>query len=94
MSRQVQIDFDLFLDLVDYFGGEHQGEKWLAEDISKKLDDKLDKLIARELFSKYKRSPSGEEREAYRRAYLDHVGMLRSFRSETEYHEPEPPGDD
>ena len=93
MSRQVQIDLDLFLDLLDYFqlGSEFQGEEFLAEEIRKKLDSKLDKLIARELFTKYKRSPTGEEREQARKAYLDHRGIMKDWRTDEEYHAPEPP---
>ncbi|MCH5201411.1 MAG: complexin-2 [Oscillospiraceae bacterium] len=95
MSKQVQIDFELFLDLLDYFeqGGEYQGAEFLAADIRKQLDSKLDKLIARELFTKYKRSPTGAEREAARQAYLNHRGVLRSYRTDEEYHAPEPPED-
>ena len=67
--------------------------EWLAEDIRKALETKLDKIIARELFTKYKRSPSGEEREAARKAYLDHKGILKDWRTDEEYHAPEPPDD-
>lgn len=91
--RQVQIEWELFCDLLDYFelGGEYQGEEFLAEEIRKKLDSKLDKLIARELFTKYKRSPTGAEREQARKAYLDHRGVLKDWRTDEEYHPPEPP---
>lgn len=93
MSRQVQIDLDLFLDLLDYFEGEYQGAEFLADSIRKQLDSKLDKLIARELFTKYKRSPTGAEREQARKAYLDHRGVLKDWRTDEEYHPPEPPAD-
>jgi hypothetical protein len=88
MSRQVQIDLDLFLDLLDYFEGEYQGEEFLADSIRKQLDSKLDKLIARELFTKYKRAPSGPEREAARREYLDRRGIHPDWRTDTEQHFP------
>lgn len=91
MSRQIQIDLDLFLDLCDYFEGEYQGKEFLADDIRKRLDDKLDKMIARELYSRYKRSPSGAEREAARQAYLDHRGILADYRTDRECRLPEPP---
>lgn len=95
MSRQIQIDCELFIDLCEFFflGSEYRGEEWLAEDIRKALETKLDKIIARELFTKYKRSPSGEEREAARKAYLDHKGILKDWRTDEEYHAPEPPDD-
>ncbi len=88
--KQVQIDIDLFADLCEYFFGEQQGEEWLADDIRRGLDSKLDKIIARELFTQYKRAPTGEEREAARKAYLDHRGILPDWRTEKEYRvEPE-----
>ena len=95
MSKNIQISEELFRDLIDYFfESEWTGQQFLADDIRKQLDSKIDKMIARELFTKYKRSPSGAEREAARKAYLDHRGVLRGYRSETEYHDPEPPGDE
>lgn len=85
-SRQVQIDFELFCDLLDYFEseGEYQGAEWLADEIRKQLDSKLDKMIARELFTRYKRTPTGAEREKARQEYLDHKGISRDWRTETE----------
>lgn len=93
MSRQVQIDFKLFADLCDYFflGSEVRGEEWLAADIRKELENKLDKMLARELFSKYKRTPTGEEREKARKEYLDFREIPRNYRTDEEYHMPEPP---
>lgn len=95
MTRQVQIDWDLFCNLVDYFqiGGEYQGEEWLANDIRTALNAKIDKIIARELFTRYKRTPTGAEREQARKEYLDHICKPRGFRTDEEWHEEEPPED-
>ena len=94
MSRQIQIPEELFNDLFDYFfEGEYQGEEFLANSIRKQLNSKLDKMIARELFTKYKRLPTGAEREQARKAYLNHRGILGSYRTDEEYHLPEPPDD-
>lgn len=91
MSKQVQIDWELFLDLYDFFFREESPEGFEADEIRKKMSDKVDKIISRELFSKYKRSPTGAEREAARQEYLNHRGISKSYRSDREYHEPEPP---
>lgn len=91
MSKQVQIDWELFLDLYDFFFREEAPESFEADEIRKKMSDKVDKIISRELFSKYKRSPTGAEREAARQEYLNHRGISKSYRSDREYHEPEPP---
>lgn len=91
MSRQVQIDLELFLDLYGFFFSDEAPKGYEADEIRKKISEKVDKIISRELFSKYKRSPTGAEREAARQEYLNHRGILKSFRTDTEYHEPEPP---
>lgn len=92
---QLQISRELFGDLLYYFfredGTEPQG--YDADKIRRQLSEKLDKIISRELFGTYKRTPSGAEREKARLEYLNHRGMPKSFRSDTEYHEPEPPAE-
>lgn len=87
--KSIQIDFDLFLDLVEYFFNDL--DEMLANDIQKALESKIDRIIAHQKFSQYKQAPQGEERERLRKEYLDHIGMFKSYRTETEWHEPEPP---
>lgn len=87
--KTIQIDFDLFRDLIEYFFNE--GDQTLEENIQKALETKIDKIIAHQKFSEYKRAPQGEERERLRQEYLDHIGMFKSYRTDTEWHEPEPP---
>lgn len=89
--KQVQIDWELFRDLLDYFYADDEPQGFEADEIRRQLSEKVDKIINRELFTKYKRSPTGAEREAARQEYLNHRGISKSFRSDTEYHEPEPP---
>lgn len=91
MSKQVQIDLELFLDLYDFFFSDEAPEGYEVDEIKKKISEKVDKIINRELFSKYKRSPTGTERETARQEYLNHRGILKSYRTDTEYHEPELP---
>ncbi|MCM1166974.1 MAG: complexin-2 [Lachnospiraceae bacterium] len=74
MGKQVQIDAELFDALIEYFWSEDFPTGWLANEIRRGLDAKVDKLLARELFSRYKRAPTGEEREQARKAYLDCKG--------------------
>lgn len=90
MSKQVQIDWELFLDLWDYFTDEEAPTDYQANEIRLKLSEKVDKIISRELFTKYKRMLTGAEREQARQEYLNHRGISKSFRSDTEYHD-EPP---
>ena len=78
--KKVQIDFDLFRDLISYFLVNDESKE---ENIKKALKDKLDALERRELYSQYKNS-KGEEREENRKKYLDSKGILEDFRTERE----------
>lgn len=88
-QKTVQIDMELFCTLVEYFLGE--ADEYTYNEIRGALENKIDRIIAHQKFSAYKTAPSGEERERLRREYLDHIGMFKSYRTETEWHEPEPP---
>lgn len=91
-SKQVQIDWDLFLDLYSFFFDDEEAPTgYQADEIRRRISEKVDKLISRELFTKYKRTPTGAEREQARQEYLNHREISSSFRSDTEYHLPEPP---
>ena len=82
--KQIQIDEELFRDVLGYFFGDEAPTGWEADEIRRQLEDKLEKLISRELFTKYKRAATPSEREQARKEYLDHKGVLSSFRSDTE----------
>ena len=91
MQKAFQIELQLFFAIYDYFFNNPDGQPqgYEADEIRRKLDEKLDKVISRELFSKYKRAATAEEREQARQQYLDHVGMLHSHRTPTEIHKNE-----
>lgn len=88
MGKQVQIDEALFKQIYGYFLDmqDEQGYNMDAEaaDILNKVEQKVDKIINRELFTEYKTAPSQREREAARQKYLDRRGVLPSFRTEQE----------
>lgn len=86
MAKQVQIDWELFLDLCEFFCSDDAPEGYAAEHIRKQLSDKVDRIINRELFTKYKRSPTGAEREKARQEYLNRREITSSFRTDEEYH--------
>ena len=52
----------------------------MLPEIQKGLEKKLDALVMRELYTKYKTTPSEEEREKARLEYLDKRGVPKSFR--------------
>lgn len=75
----VQIPADLFKELYEFVC-----ENAPNSDLMRQMNDKLDRLIERELFTKYKRAATTAERERYRNEYLDRRGVPNSFRTETE----------
>ena len=79
MTGNVQISKELFIDIYEYFA-----ENGADTEIMRQLNEKLDKLIDREIFTKYKRASSPAEREAFRNEYLDRKGISKSFRTATE----------
>lgn len=77
MQKNIQISYDLFHDLLLYFGF---GKEELRDKIYKEVQLKLDAMIRRDLYSRYKTAPTEEEQEEARKKYLDMVGMHRDFR--------------
>lgn len=75
--KNVQISQELFFVLMKYF---LIGQEELLPEIQKGLEQKLDSLVMRELYTKYKTAPTEEEREKARREYLDKRGVPDSFR--------------
>ena len=49
-------------------------------EIKQGLERKLESMVKRELYVKYKTAPTEEEREAARQKYLDKVGIHQRFR--------------
>lgn len=84
IGKNVQISSDLFCDICSYFLDDDAPRDLNADNIRKQILDKLDKMIIRELFTEYKRTPTGEEREKARREYLERVGVSRDFISDKE----------
>ena len=75
--KQVQISEDLFLSLVKYHILEYYNEE---EKIVNQLNEKLDRMVNRNLYTKYKTAPTEEEKEKARQEYLDRKGIHSSFR--------------
>ncbi len=75
--KNIQVSEQLFFALVKYHLLDM--EEMLPE-IDKGLIDKLDAIVMRELYSKYKTAPSEEEKEKARQEYLDKRGVPDSFR--------------
>lgn len=87
--KNVQISFELFSDLVNYFFPDNEKDYptgYEADVIREQLSDKMQSMINRELFTRYKTATSPTERERYRREYLEQRGFSNAFISDVEKH--------
>ena len=50
------------------------------KEIKQGLEKKLDRMVMRDLYGKFKTAPTEEERERARKEYLDRRGVPESFR--------------
>ena len=74
--KNVQISEELFIALLKYHLVEIDD---VLPEIKKGLEEKLEAMVKRDLYTKYKTAPTEEEREMARQEYLEKVGMHRSF---------------
>ena len=75
--KNIMISAELFGKILKYHLLDDEQE---ADDIKKGLEKKLDAMINREVYSKYKTAPTEEEKEKARQEYLDRKGIHESFR--------------
>ena len=77
MQKNVQISYELFIDLIRFhlFGFDENEAK-----IQKDLERKLNTMCDRELYTKYKTAGTDAEREEARQKYLDSRGIPEDFR--------------
>lgn len=76
-QKNVTIKQELFMDLVKYFFANIREEE---DRIRLELQEKIDALVKRELYTKYKTAGTLEEREAARQEYLEKAGIPKDFR--------------
>ena len=74
--KNVQIPYELFVDLVLYH---LNGEDDFDEEIRQGLEQKLDAMLNRQLYSQYKTAPTEEQREQARQEYLDRRGRAEKM---------------
>ena len=77
IQKMVQIPDRLFVALVKFHV---LGIYDCLPEIKNGLEQKLDAMMRRELYTKSKTAKTEAEREEARQAYLDKVGMQRDFR--------------
>ena len=75
--KNVQVPQQLFMKLLRYHLLDDDS---CADDVKKGLEQKMNTMVGRELYTKSKTAPTEEEREKARQAYLDRRGILADFR--------------
>ena len=75
--KNVQIPYELFVDLVLYH---LNSEDDFDEEIRQGLEQKLDAMLNRQLYSQYKTAPTAVQREQARQEYLALRGLPQSYR--------------
>ena len=75
--KQVQIPQELFVQLLHYHLLDDDSH---VDEIRIGLGKKLDAMVLRELYGKFKSAPTETEREKARQEYLDRRGIPESFR--------------
>jgi hypothetical protein len=76
-KKNVTIPEELFIDLVKYFLADI---RWDEDRIRSRLQEKLEAMVKRELYTRYKTAGTPEEREKARQEYLEKVGIPENFR--------------
>ena len=75
--KNVQISEELFFALLKYHLVEMDE---VLPQVKKGLEEKLEAMVRRELYTKYKIALTQEEREKARQEYLNKVGIHSDFR--------------
>ena len=75
--KNVQISQELFMKLLRYHLLDDDS---CTEDVKNGLEQKMNTMVERELYTKSKTAPTEEEREKARQEYLDKCGMYKDFR--------------
>jgi hypothetical protein len=75
--KNIQISEQLFFALLKYHLMDMED---VLPEIRKGLEMKMEAMVKRELYTKYKTAPTERERENARQEYLDKVGVHRDFR--------------
>ena len=75
--KNVQISQELFMKLFRYHLLDDDS---CTDDVKKGLEQKMNAMVERELYTKSKIAPTEKEREKSRQEYLDKRGIQKDFR--------------
>ena len=80
MNKQIQVDYDLFRDLVVYALGHEDPGNVLYERIRTGIRRKADAMKRRVAYTAYKTGKDPETRQRGRDIYLEFIGLADDFR--------------
>ena len=75
--ENIQIPQELFMKLLRYHLLDDDS---CTEDVKKGLEQKMNTMVERELYTKSKTAPTEKERQKARQEYLDRRGIQADFR--------------
>lgn len=75
--KNIQISEELFFELLKYH---LVGQEDCLPQIQRGLEEKMDRMVKRQLYTTYKTASTEKEREKARQEYLDKIGMNQDFR--------------
>jgi len=79
-EKQIQIPQELFDLMVTYILSEESRTEDNLKEIKRGIQDKLDRIIDHQLYTKYKKAPTEEQREKARQEYLERRCISAKFR--------------
>ena len=77
IMKNVQISHELFLALIHYHLMENED---LEKEIRKGLEDKMEAMVRRQIYTDSKTAATAEQKEKARKEYLDRKGVKEEFR--------------
>lgn len=80
MNKQIQVDYDLFRDLVVYVMGHEDEGNVLYERIRIGIRKKADAMKRRAAYTTYKTGKNPQTRQQGRDIYLEFIGLADDFR--------------
>lgn len=75
--KNIQISEELFFELLKYHLA---GQEDCLSQIQRGLEEKMDSMVKRQLYTTYKTASTEKEREKARQEYPDKIGMNQDFR--------------
>lgn len=83
--KNIQISYELFLNMIDYIADHSDCSDYRYNDILTAVEDKLDAMARRELYTAYKTGTTMEIRAMAKEQYLNVMGIPSSYRWHNEH---------